>query len=144
MENETTENSLFSETYQTKEKPTLWKWYFGWHPRLFLTVPVFLFFVYQGIWFIFAEIEDVVFFFQTKPVTWGAIILIMFLSAFLIWFLLAPIVICFNSIEWLYKINIGDFTAWKKFLYSIGIFLLVLFGTSIIRIFTLWILGILG
>ena len=25
-----------------KETPTIWKWYFGLHPRLFLTVPTFL------------------------------------------------------------------------------------------------------
>ncbi len=146
MENETNllKNTPTSEAYQTKETPTLWKWYFGWHPRLFLSVPIFLLFAYQGLWFVWAEIGDVVFFFQTKPVTWGSIFLIMFFGSFLIWFILAPIYICFASIEWLYEINIGKHTAWKKFLYTVGIILLVVFGTSIIRLFTGWILGILG
>lgn len=40
--------------------------------------------------------------------------------------------------------NTGNYTAWKKFLYSIGIILMVVFGTSIIRLFTAWMLGILN
>jgi len=146
MENETNllEKTSTSETYQTKETPTIWKWYFGWNPRLFFSVPIFLVFAYQGLWFIWAEIQDVVFFFQHTEVTWGAILLIMIFGSFLIWFILAPIVICFCSISWLYEINTGNNTAWKKFLYSIGIILLVLLGTSIIRLFTTWILGIVS
>jgi hypothetical protein len=103
-------------------------------------VPIFLLFVYQGLWFIWAEIRDVVFFFQHTEVTWGAIFLIFIGGSILVWFLLLPIYICFYSIEWLYQINIGNYTAWKKFLYSIGIILLVVFGTSIIRLFTTWVL----
>lgn len=129
---------------QIKETPTLWKWYFGWHPRIFLTVPIFLLFVYQGFWFILAEIRDVVFFFQHTEITWGSIFLVLIFGSILIWFFLLPIYICFCSIEWLYQINIGNYTAWKRFLYSIGIILLVVFGTSIIRLFTLWVLGVLG
>lgn len=145
MENETNllEKTPATETYQVKEPITLWKWYFGWHPRLFLTVPTFLIFAIYGIWYIFAEFQDVIFFFQTKPVTWGAILLIVILGSVLIWFLVAPIYISFGSIYWLYQINIKNNTAWKKFLYSIGIILLVIFGTGIIRLFTDWILGIL-
>jgi len=73
MENETNllEKTSTSETYQTKETPTIWKWYFGWNPRLFFSVPIFLVFAYQGLWFIWAEIQDVVFFFQHTEVTWG-------------------------------------------------------------------------
>ena len=127
---------------EVQKIPSLWKWYFGWHPRLFLSVPIFLFFVYQGLWFIWAEIQDMRFFFQNTEITWGAILLIMFFGAFLIWLIFAPIYICFASIGWLYEVNTGSYTAWKKFLYTIGIILLVLFGTSIIRLFTTWTLGI--
>ncbi len=137
-------NDMENETNALEKTPTLWKWYFGWHPRLFLSVPIFLMFAYQGLWFIWAEIQDITFFFQTKPITWGAIFLIMFFGTFLIWFILAPIYICFASIGWLYQINIGNKTAWRKFLYTIGIILLVIFGTSLIRLFTAWILGILS
>lgn len=143
MEEETIEKVLVTETYQTKKIPNLWRWYFAWHPRIFLTVPAFLLFVYSGFWFIWAEIRDIIFFFQTKPVTWGAIILIMLLGTLLIWFFIAPIYICFASIDWLYKINIGNKTAWKKFLYSIGILLLVIVGATIIRDLAAWILGVL-
>jgi len=144
MENEPIERISISETYRIKETPTLWKWYFGWHPRILINVPIFLLFVYHGIWFIWAELTDIIYFFQTKPVTWGAIILIMFFGFILMWFIIAPIYICFASINWLYEINIKNNTAWKKFLYSIGIILLVVFGTSIIRLFTAWALGILN
>jgi len=146
MTNETNslEKTPIPETYRAKETPTLWKWYFGWHPRLFFSVPIFLVFVYQGLWFIRAEIQDMVFFFQHTEVTWGAILLIMTFGSILIWFILAPIYICFGSIDWLYQINIGNYTAWKKFLYSIGIILLVVFGASIIRLLTAWVLGILS
>lgn len=143
MENEITPLEKISETPQTKEPVTFWKWYFGFHPRLFLTVPVFLMFAYQGIWFLWAEIQDVFYFFQVKPITWGSILLVLLFGSFLIWFIFAPIYICFASINWLYEINIGKNTAWKKFLYSIGVILLVLFGPGIIRLFTSWILGIL-
>lgn len=139
MENGAIEKTSISETGTL----TLWKWYFGWHPRILLTLPIFLIFAYQGVWFIWAEISDVIFFFQHTPVTWGAILFIVFLGAIVIWFIIAPIYICFGSIVWLYQINIGKNTAWKKFLYSAGIILLVVFGTSIIRLFTAWILGIL-
>lgn len=125
-------------------KPTLWKWYFGWRPQILFRVPIFLVFAYQGFWYIWAEIRDIIYFFQTTPVTWGSILLVMLFGSILIWFFLAPIFICFYSIEWLYEINIGKNTAWKKFLYSIGIILLVIFGAGIIRLFTSWILGILG
>lgn len=143
MENKTIEDTTVSETYQIKEPPTLWKWYFGWRPQILFRVPIFLLFVYQGIWFILGEIQDVIFFFQHTPITWWSILLVMFFGSILVWFILAPIFICFMSIDWLYQINIGKNTAWRKFLYSIGIILLVLFGTSIIRLFTAWILGIL-
>lgn len=125
-------------------KTTLWKWYFGWRPQILFRVPLFLLFVYQGLWFVWAELQDVIFFFQTKPVTWGSILLIMIFGSILIWFILAPVVVCFGSIYWLYEINIGKNTAWRKFLYSIGIILLVMFGAGIIRLFTAWIFGILG
>jgi len=138
MENEITKKE------STKEIPTIWKWYFGWHPRILLTVPIFLFFVYSGIWFIFAEISDIVFLFQTTPVTWGSIFLIMFLGSFLIMLILLPIYICFYAISWLYEIIVGNYTSWKKFLYTVGVILLVLFGTSLVRLFTAWIFGILN
>ncbi len=125
-------------------KPTFWKWYFGWRPQILFRVPIFLMFVYQGIWVIWVTIQDIVFFFQTTPVTWGSIILIMIFGSILVWFFLLPIAICFGSIYWLYHINIEKYTAWRKFLYSIGIILLVMFGTGIIQLFTAWILGILN
>lgn len=143
MENETTLLEEIPETYPTKEPITFWKWYFGWHPRLFLTIPAFLLFAYQGIWFFWAEIQDIIYFFQTKPITWGSILLVILFGSFLIWFFILPIYICFGSIFLLYQINIENNTAWKKFLYSIGVILLVLFGPGIIRLFTSWILGIL-
>ncbi len=143
MENETTNKSPIHETHQVKEIPTLWKWYFGWHPRILITVPIFLYFIYSGLWFIWAEIGDVIYFFQTKPVTWGSMFLIMFFGIFLFWFLLAPVLISFYSISWLYGMITRNYTAWKKFLYSTGIFLLVIVGTNLIHLFTLWILGIL-
>lgn len=127
---------------QDKQKPTLWKWYFGWHPRIFLTAPIFLLFVYQGIWFILKELGDIILYFQTKPVTWGAVFFIFILGSFLFFLLMLPIYICFLSVTWLYEVNIGDYTAWKKFLLSIGTILLVFFGTSIIYLITTWILGI--
>ena len=99
MENEKIEETLVSETYQIKEEPTLWKWYFGWHPRIFLTLPIFVLFVYSGIWFIWTELKDIVFFFQTTPVTWGAIFLIVILGSVFLMLLLAPIYICFLSIS---------------------------------------------
>lgn len=137
-------NDVEKDIDQIKETPTLWKWYFAWHPRILLSVPIFLLFVYQGLWFIWAEISDVTFFFRHTEITWGSIFLVLIFGSLLIWFFLSPIYICFCSIEWLYQINIGNNTAWKKFLYSIGIVLLVVFGTSIIRLFTLWVLGVLG
>lgn len=144
MENETNplRETSITETYIAKETPTLWKWYFGWHPRILFSLPIFLLFVYNGIWFIGAEIADVIYFFQTKPVSWGAIFLIIFFGAILFWLFIAPIYISFRSVGWIYEINIGNNTAWKKFLCSIGIVLLVVFGTSIIRIISIWILGI--
>jgi len=84
---------------QIKKTPTLWKWYFGLHPRIILSVPIFLLFVYQGLWFIWAEIQDVVFFFQYKEVTWGAIFWVFIFGSILVWFLLLPIYICFYSID---------------------------------------------
>jgi len=128
-----------NQTIQTRETPTFWKWYFGWNPRIFLTAPIFLIFVYLGLWFVLAEIKDVLFFFQHTEVTWMAILLIMCFGVFLFWFIIAPIVICFWSIDWLYKINIEKNSPWKKFLYSIGIILLVTVGTSLIRAFTAWV-----
>jgi hypothetical protein len=130
------------EADRSKEPVTLWRWYFGWHPRLFLTVPTFLIFIYQGISYIFIELRDVIYFFQSRPVTWGAIFLIIILGSILFWLVAAPIYISFGSISWLYEINVGNYTPWKKFLYSIGIFLLVIFGTWAIRLFTSWVLGI--
>lgn len=127
---------------QTKQPPSFWKWYFGWHPRLFLTVPTFLLFVYQGLWYIWAEIQDVILFFTSRPITWGAIFLVMILGTFLTWFILAPIYISFSSLVWLYEINTGKYSAWKKFLSTLGIILLVMFGTGLIRLFTAWILQI--
>jgi hypothetical protein len=41
--------------------------------------------------------------------------------------------ICFGSIEWLHQINIGNYTAWEKFLYLIEIILLGIFGTLFLR-----------
>jgi hypothetical protein len=145
MEDETgiLEKTPTPETYQVKKTTSLWRWYFGWHPRLFLTVPAFLIFVIYGIWYIVAEFQDVIYFFQNKPITWGSILLVLLFGSVLLWFIIAPIYISFCSISWLYEVNIKDSTAWKKFLSSIGIILLVLFGTSIIRLFTNWILGIL-
>lgn len=143
MENETTLFKEIPETYPTKEPITFWKWYFGFHPRLFLTIPAFLLFVYQGFWFVWAEFQDVLYFFQVKPITWGSILLVLLCGSLLIWFVLAPIVICFASLGWLYEVNIGKYTAWKKFLYSIGIFLLVFVGPGLLRLFTSWVLGIL-
>lgn len=143
MEDET--NSLEKrpvvETHKI-EPPTFWRWYFGWHPRLFLTIPTFLIFAYQGVWFIGAEIQDIIYFFQTKPVTWGSIFLIMFLGSALISFIIMPIYICFASLVWLYEISIGNNTAWRKFLYSIGIVLLVFVGADVLHLFTNWIIGI--
>ena len=144
MENETTKIEVPTEVHHDQKiPPTMWKWYFGWHPRILLTVPIFIFFVYSGLWFILDEIGDVIYFFQSKPVTWGAVFLIIFLGSFLLILIFAPIYICFLSIGWLYEIMIGNHGAWKKFLYTIGIILLVLIGTSLIRLFTAWILGIL-
>lgn len=143
MEDEITSLEKIPDSYQTKEPITLWKWYFGWHPRIFLTVPAFLTFVYSGFWFIWAEIHDVIYFFQTKPISWGSIILVLIFGSFLLSFIIAPIYICFASIDWLYEINIGNNTAWKKFLYSVGIILLVIFGTGIIRLLITWVLSIL-
>lgn len=131
------------EPYQTKQPPNLWKWYFGWHPRIFVTVPTFLLFVYSGLWFIWAEISDIVFFFQHTEITWRSIFVVFVLGNMVLWLIILPTYICFWSIEWLYQINVVNYTAWKKFLYSIGIILLVIFGTSAIRIFTAWIMGIL-
>lgn len=125
-----------------KETPTLWKWYFGWHPRILLTIPFFLMFVYQGLWFIWAEISDIIFFFNTTPITWGAIFLILILGTFFIGLLSLPIYICFCSISWFYEININN-KGWKRILYSIGIILLVSIGPGIIRALNNWILGIL-
>ena len=138
MENEDIEKNID----QTKEPPTLWKWYFGWHPRIFLTVPIFLLFVLQGLWFIRAIFGDVVFFFQHTEITWGSIFLVFIVGGFLITFIIAPIYLCFYSIGWLYEVNIGNDSAWKKFLYSIGLILLVVFGTSLIRLFNAWVIGI--
>ena len=132
-----------NEIIQINEKPTLWKWYFGWHPRVFLTAPIFLFFAYQGLWYIVAEINDVIFIFNNTPVTWGAVFLLIIFGTFLFALFVIPIYICFYSIDLFYEINIGNETAWKKFLYSIGIILLVIFGPGIIRLFTLWMLGVL-
>lgn len=131
------------ETYQTDKTPSMWKWYFGWHPRLFFTVPIFLVFVYQGISYIFSELGDVIRFFQKTPITWASIFLVIIFGSILFWFFAAPIYICINSINWLYEVNNGKYTAWKKFLFTIGIILLVLLGTEIIRLFTNWVLGIL-
>jgi hypothetical protein len=130
-----------SSVYQAKELPSLWKWYFNWHPLTLIKVPIFLIFIYQGIWFIGAELQDVISFFQ-HPVTWGSIFLIILFGSILIWFIIGPIYICFASINWLYEINIGEDSWWKKFGKSIGIILLVIFGTSIIRLLTLWVLNI--
>ncbi len=127
---------------EIKKPPTMWKWYFSWHPRIFLTVPIFLIFVYQGFWFIWAEISDVIFFFNTTPITWASIFFILLLGSFFLSLLFLPIYICFCSISWLYEINI-NFKGWKKFLYSIGIIILVTFGPGLIRLLTNWMLGIL-
>ena len=131
------------ETTEFKQPISLWKWYFGWHPRLFLTIPFFLIFAYQGLWFIVAEFQDIVYFFQTTPVTWGSILLILLGGSILLWFILGPIYISFASIGWLYEISIGKQTAWKKFLSIVGIILLALVGPNLLRLFTNWILGIL-
>lgn len=139
-----TEVESIKDANRVDDPPTIWKWYFGWHPRIFVTLPVFLLFTYQGLWYIWAELQDIIFFFQTAPVTWGSIFLVLIFGAILMWFVLAPIVIPFMSINWLYEINIGEHTAWRKFIYSSGIILLVILGTGIIRFFTLWILGLLG
>ncbi len=143
MENETIETTV-SEIHSIKERPTLWKWYFGWRPQILIRVPILLFFIYSGIWFIWAELQDLIFFFHTKPVTWGAIFLILLFGSILVWFIIVPIYICFASIGWLYEIITGYSTPWRKFLYSIGIILLVIFGTSIIRLLVAWALGILN
>ena len=129
--------------HHVKHKPTMWKWYFCWHPRVLLTVPIFLLFAYQGIWFFITEIKDVIYFFHSMPVTWGKIFLVIIFGSFLLMLVLLPIYLCFASIEWLYEIVTGEHTAWKKFLYSTGIILLVFVGTSLIRMFTLWITGTL-
>ena len=127
----------------TKEPPSMWKWYFGWHSRMLLTIPVFLLFVYQGIWFAIVTLRDVIIFFRYVQITWGAIFLVFILGGYLLMFLVAPAYICFCAIGWLYKVNIGENTAWGKFLYSIGISLLVFFGTSLIRMFNLWVMGLI-
>lgn len=142
MKKELTRIEDITEISQVKEPPTFWKWYFSFHPRLFLTIPAFLLFVYQGLWFVIAEIQDILYFFHTKPITWGSILLVLLFGSILIWFILAPIYICLYSISWLYEVNIGKYSAWRKFLYSIGIVLLVSFGPGLIRLFTSWILGI--
>jgi len=118
--------------------PTIWKWYFGWHPRIFLTVPAFLMFVYNGLWFLWYEIQDVISFFKYTPVTWGSILLILLFGSVLIWFIIGPIFICFYSIPWLYKVNTEDYSPWKKFLYSIGIVVLVPIVASLVRMLVLW------
>jgi len=125
-----------------KETPTISKWYFGLHPRLFLTVPTFLLFAYQGLWFIRVELQDISLFFRSKPITWGSIFLILFFGSILIWFFLAPIYISFMSIEWMYEVHTGNYKPWRKFFYTIGLFLLVLFGTTFISMFTAWVLGL--
>ncbi|MDD5569072.1 MAG: hypothetical protein PHG23_01500 [Candidatus Pacebacteria bacterium] len=130
-----------SEKYKTEGIPSVWKWYFNFHPLTLIKVPIFLIFLYQGIWFIGAELQDIISFFQ-HPVTWGSIFLIILFGTFLIWFIIGPIYICFASINWLYEINTGKDLWWGKFWKSTGIILLVIFGTSIIRLFTQWALNI--
>lgn len=128
--------------YKNKEL-TIWKWYFGWHPRIFFTIPIFIIFVYQGIWLILSEISDIIIFFQDTSITWGRIFLVIFLGSFLLTLILSPIYISFCSISWLYEVNEKNQTPWKKFMYSLGIILLVVIGTSLIKIFTAWLLGVL-
>src|SRR5665648_502227 len=98
-------NDIEEGIIKIKEPPTLWKWYFGWHPRIFLSIPIFLLFVYQGLWFILAEFRDIVFFFNHTEITWGSIFLVLIFGSILIWFFLLPIYICFCSIDWLYQVN---------------------------------------
>jgi len=130
-----------SEKYNIEEVPSVWKWYFNFHPLALIKVLVFLIFVYQGIWFIGAEFRDIISFFQ-HPVTWGSVFLIILFGSFLIWFIIGPIYICFASINWLYEINSARGSWWEKFGKSTGIVLLVIFGTAIIRLFTRWVLNI--
>lgn len=124
---------IFSDNKATP-KPTLWKWYFGWRPQILFRVPIFLYFVQQGIWSIWFDLQVIALFFQHAAVTWGGIFLIMILGSVLLMLFLSPIWICFGSIYWLYQINIEKYSAWRKFLYSIGIILLVIFGTMLIKI----------
>jgi hypothetical protein len=143
MENKTEEQMPVLETYLTKEPPTLWKWYFGWHPRIFITVPIFILFVFSGIWFIFTELQDVISFFRQTPVTWLTIFFVLILGSIFLTLLYLPIYICFRAIGWLYEINNENHTPWKKFLYSVGILLLVAIGATIIRDILAWIMGVL-
>ena len=130
MENKDSEKEIDQKT------PTLWKWYFGWNLWSFLTIPIFLLLVSQGLWLILLGLKDVIPFFP-KPITLGSILVTLISRNFLFYFplLLIPIAICFFSIGWLYQVNIKNNLTWKKVLYSIGIILLGALGTSFIRAF---------
>lgn len=123
-----------SEVSQAKEKLDLWEWYFSWHPRVLFTVPIFLLFAYSGLWLIWAEFHDVVSIFQGTPVTWISVFLVIIFGSFILMLLGIPVWICFASISWLHEINVSEYTAWKKFLYSLGIILLVVIGASLLRL----------
>lgn len=123
------------------DAPTMWGWYFGIRFASIYRIPIFAMLSYTAIWLAISEIRNVIFFFKNTAISWGSVFVVVF-GGF-IWTMLffMPVILCFSSINWLYKINVEKQKITQKFFYSLGIILSVIIGSQVIAILGYIIIG---
>lgn len=138
------ENHLESipEILEVKRKMTYGQWLFSLHPRIFLTLPLFLLSIWGAIVSILIIYSDLLRFFTYMPVTWWNVFLIFFFGSFLISIVIAPIVINLISPYFIFLILQEKYSAWNKFFYIILVLLLFGYGPQLSIAFYQWILGL--